>query len=199
MDRVIDAAVSHGITLFETADVYGKGAMEKKLGERLPKGTVAIATKIGTDLSGQAGAQALRAAVPRGGARSLGGRPSGEVDHVLLHNPTLTAINKGEACAFLREQKNVGGDALGRVRGVGRRGARRDREGAEVIELVYNMTLPGDLHAIADVLAERGTGVLARVGARSRPARRPLDRGPRVLPGRSPGRSVDARGAARRA
>jgi aryl-alcohol dehydrogenase-like predicted oxidoreductase len=35
-DRVIDRALALGITLFETADSYGKGAMEKKLGERLP-------------------------------------------------------------------------------------------------------------------------------------------------------------------
>jgi aryl-alcohol dehydrogenase-like predicted oxidoreductase len=35
VDRVIDRALELGITLFDTADVYGNGAMEKKLGERL--------------------------------------------------------------------------------------------------------------------------------------------------------------------
>src|SRR6187549_3319294 len=49
-DKVIERSLALGITLFETADTYGRGAMEKKLGERLPDdGSVRIVTKIGTD------------------------------------------------------------------------------------------------------------------------------------------------------
>ncbi len=48
---MIDGRGLAGITLFDTADAYGKGAMEKKLGKRLPKGTGDdTGTKIGTDL-----------------------------------------------------------------------------------------------------------------------------------------------------
>ena len=39
-DAVIDRALALGVTLFETADSYGKGAMEKKLGERLSKASI---------------------------------------------------------------------------------------------------------------------------------------------------------------
>ena len=35
VDRVIDRAIALGITLFDTADVYGRGAMEKKLAEAM--------------------------------------------------------------------------------------------------------------------------------------------------------------------
>ena len=162
-DRAIDIALSHGVTLFETADVYGKGAMEKKLGERLPKGTVFVATKIGTDLESSPtrkrfDPQYLEEAMERSADRLK--RP---LDIVLLHNPTVQALEKGEAPSFLREQKNVGKMRLWGVSAGSADVARAAIErGAEVVELVYNVLLPGDLHAIAGEVAEKGTGILAR-------------------------------------
>ena len=45
-DKVIDRACALGITFFETADVYGVGRMEQRLGERLATNeAVRIATK----------------------------------------------------------------------------------------------------------------------------------------------------------
>jgi aryl-alcohol dehydrogenase-like predicted oxidoreductase len=163
MDRVIDSALSHGVTLFETADVYGKGAMETKLGERLPKGTVVVVTKIGTDLSTKPGRKRFDPAFLEESMDRSAERLKRPADILLLHNPTLTAIKKGEACAFMREQKNVGRVRLWGVSAGSVDVARAALEkGAEVIELAYNMTMPGDLHALAAELAEKGTGVLAR-------------------------------------
>jgi aryl-alcohol dehydrogenase-like predicted oxidoreductase len=162
-DRTIDAAVSNGVTLFETADVYGAGAMEKKLGERLPKGRVFVVTKIGTDLASKPARkrfdpQYLEEALDRSSERL-----KRQVDIVLLHNPTLSAIEKGEACGFLREQKNVGKVRLWGVSAGSAQVARAAIEKkAEVIELVYNLLSPADLHEIAAEVAEKGTGVLAR-------------------------------------
>src|SRR5689334_13481543 len=49
-NEVIDRALALGITLFETADSYANGAMEKRLGERLAAaGAAVIVTKIGTN------------------------------------------------------------------------------------------------------------------------------------------------------
>src|SRR4051794_1558713 len=49
-DKVIERALALGVTLFETADSYAKGAMESRLGERLADmKTAQIVTKIGTD------------------------------------------------------------------------------------------------------------------------------------------------------
>src|SRR3954462_6327458 len=50
-DEVLHRARAYGITLFETADVYGRGAMERKLGKLFGSdASVKLATKIGTDL-----------------------------------------------------------------------------------------------------------------------------------------------------
>lgn len=163
VDRVIDSAISHGVTLFETADVYGKGAMEKKLGERLPKGTVMVVTKVGTDLSTKPGRKRFDPGFLEESMDRSVERLKRPIDIVLMHNPTIAAINKGEACAFLREQKNVGKVRLWGVSAGSVDVARAAiGKGAEVIELAYNLTLPGDLHALAAELSEKGTGVLAR-------------------------------------
>lgn len=163
VDRVIDAAVARGITLFDTADVYGKGAMETKLGERLPKGTVHVVTKIGTDLSTKPGRKRFDPGFLEESMERSVERLKRPIDILLLHNPSITAIEQGEACAFLREQKNIGKVRLWGVSAGSAESARAAVEkGAEVLELAYNLTLPGDLHAIADVVAEKGTGVLAR-------------------------------------
>lgn len=162
-DRVIDAAISGGITLFETADVYGKGAIETKLGERLPKGTVFVATKIGTDLVAKPAQKRFEPQFLEESLDASATRLKRQVDIVLLHNPSVAAIEKGEACAFLREQKNVG---KVRVWGVAAGSAEVARaaieKGAEVVELAYNLFLPADLHAVASELFEKGVGVLAR-------------------------------------
>ncbi len=162
-DRTIDAALSQGVTLFETADVYGKGAMEKKLGERLPKGTVFVATKLGTDVDSKPprkrfDPQYLEEALDRSAERL-----KRQVDIALMHNPSVEGLTKGEACSFLREQKNVGKVRLWGVACGSADVARAAIEqGAEVIELAYNLLLPGDLHAVAGEISEKGTGVLAR-------------------------------------
>jgi aryl-alcohol dehydrogenase-like predicted oxidoreductase len=51
---VVDAAVEVGITLFDTADIYGRGASEELLGRALGtrRGQVVVATKFGMDMQG---------------------------------------------------------------------------------------------------------------------------------------------------
>ncbi|HQP37236.1 MAG TPA: aldo/keto reductase, partial [Polyangiaceae bacterium] len=50
-EAVIDRALQLGITLFETADCYGRGRMEQLLGQRIRRfgREVFVATRIGTD------------------------------------------------------------------------------------------------------------------------------------------------------
>ena len=54
---VVDAAVEHGITFFDTADIYGFGASEELLGKALGKrrDDVVVATKFGMDMEGANG------------------------------------------------------------------------------------------------------------------------------------------------
>jgi aryl-alcohol dehydrogenase-like predicted oxidoreductase len=61
---VVDAAIEHGATLFDTADTYGLGSSEELLGRALGsrRDEVVVATKFGMDMEGRNG--------PDWGARS---------------------------------------------------------------------------------------------------------------------------------
>jgi aryl-alcohol dehydrogenase-like predicted oxidoreductase len=93
-DEVIDRALDYGINLFETADVYGNGAMEKKLGQRLADVQDAvIVTKIGTDLDSKPkrkrfDLEFLKSAFEKSRERLR----RDKLDVVLLHNPSPAAI-----------------------------------------------------------------------------------------------------------
>jgi aryl-alcohol dehydrogenase-like predicted oxidoreductase len=88
-DNVIDRALALGVTLFETADSYAGGEMERRLGRRLAgkQGTL-VATKLGTDLSTTPprklfGAGYLKEAAER--SRERLGRE--RIDIALMHKP----------------------------------------------------------------------------------------------------------------
>jgi aryl-alcohol dehydrogenase-like predicted oxidoreductase len=68
MTALLDAAVEHGITFFDTAEVYGPFMNEELVGQALApfRGKVVIATKFGFDLSGSDN---------RPGAAGLNSRP----------------------------------------------------------------------------------------------------------------------------
>ena len=85
---VVDAAIDHGITLFDTADTYGLGASEELLGRALGsrRDDVVVATKFGMDMEGRNGpgweARSSRRYVRRaveGSLRRLG------TDHIDLY------------------------------------------------------------------------------------------------------------------
>jgi aryl-alcohol dehydrogenase-like predicted oxidoreductase len=163
-DRVIERAVALGITLFETADVYGKGSMEKRLGERLAGAPSArVVTKLGTDRGAapprkQFSPAYLREAFDR--SRERLGRDV--VDVVLLHNPAATTVTRGEATAVLAELESqrairAWGVSAGSVE-VAR--AAIDK-GAAVISLAHNALFSTDLTTLADDVKKSGVGVLA--------------------------------------
>lgn len=164
VDRVIDRALALGIDLFDTADVYGKGAMETRLGERLPADSTYVVTKIGTDLDITPSQKRfeldyLRLAFERSRDRLK----REKLDIVLLHNPSMAAMAKTEPFDFLRELQRLG--AL-RAWGVSAGSADVARaaivQGAGVIELAYNVFLAEDLNEVAAEIADHGIAVLAR-------------------------------------
>lgn len=164
VDRVIDRAVSCGINIFDTADVYGRGAMEKKLAARLPKDTTYVVTKIGTDLDGSPRQKRfdtgyLRTAFEKSRER-LDRSP---LDIVLLHNPTERVFEEPETVAFMQELVAQGlvrawGASVGSVE-IGRAAI---KAGAQVIELGYNVFFSKDMHTLSSDMKEKGVGVLAR-------------------------------------
>ena len=162
-DAVIDRALAMGITLFETADSYAKGEMEKRLGARLTKEALVV-TKLGTDLAASPSrkrfdAEYLREALERSRERLK--RDS--VDVVLLHNPSTASIEKGVALDTLKSLVESG---LAKTYGVsvGSKEAafaalKRD---VPVLELAHNAFHQIELNAISVPVKEKGTGVLAR-------------------------------------
>jgi aryl-alcohol dehydrogenase-like predicted oxidoreductase len=164
-DKVIDRACALGITLFETADVYGQGNMERRLGERLTgNDAVRIATKLGTDRSEKPprkrfSTEYLRTAFDKSRERLK----RSVVDLVLLHNPSIATIERGEATALLAELKSTGailawGVSAGSV-AVARSAIQR---GAEVLSLAYNALFSHDLVELHGDVEKTGVGVLAR-------------------------------------
>ncbi len=164
VDRVLDRAIAAGINLFDTADVYGRGAMERKLAERLPKDDTYVVTKIGTDLDSQPPMKRfepayLSEALKQSGDR-LGRMP---LDIVLLHNPTARVFTEGDTVLFMKELVDEGIiRAWGASVGNAEVGAAAIKAGAHVIELAYNAYMPSDLHKLSPDITRSGVGVLAR-------------------------------------
>jgi aryl-alcohol dehydrogenase-like predicted oxidoreductase len=162
-DEVIHRARAYGITLFETADVYGRGAMEQRLGRILGADPgVTIVTKIGTDLSAMPGRKVfdpayLREACARSSERLQ--RPC--IDVVLLHNPAEQTLAREEVTAALAELKKDGKiGAWGVSAGSAPVARAALARGAEVLELAYNVFNANDLDSLG--LTTGRVAVLAR-------------------------------------
>jgi aryl-alcohol dehydrogenase-like predicted oxidoreductase len=106
--EVVDAAIDVGVTLFDTADIYGGGESEELLGRALGsrRGDVVIATKFGMDAQGANGpdwgARGSRRYVRRAVEASLRRLDTDWIDLYQLHEPdpvtpieeTLTALDE---------------------------------------------------------------------------------------------------------
>nr|WP_200942264.1 aldo/keto reductase [Angustibacter sp. Root456] len=90
---VVDAAIDCGITLFDTADIYGQGASEELLGRALGsrRSDVIVATKFGMDMHGangpDFGARASRRYVRKAVEASLRRLGTDWIDLYQLHTP----------------------------------------------------------------------------------------------------------------
>jgi aryl-alcohol dehydrogenase-like predicted oxidoreductase len=164
-DAVIDRALAVGITLFDTADTYGGGEMERRLGRRLPKGTdVNVVTKVGTSSQGTLLKKDFSAANLRiSTERSLERLARDRIDVLLLHNPSPKTLSRGEAVATMKEMVDLG---LAHTWGVSAGSPECSIEaasaGAPVIELAYNAFHWRELIAISESVREKKIGILAR-------------------------------------
>jgi aryl-alcohol dehydrogenase-like predicted oxidoreductase len=164
-EAVIERALALGITLFDTADCYGRGTMEKKLGERIPKDSgCVIVTKVGTDRDvsprkKRFDAEFLKERVAKCRERLA----RDQLDVVLLHNPSQRTLERGVASATLEELAAAGSLRHWGV-SVGSAAVARAAVncGARILELAYNAFSPQDLQEIAEVVRENDVGILAR-------------------------------------
>jgi len=164
-DRVIDRALAMGIRLFETADVYGNGEMEKKLAQRLPKdGSAIVVTKVGTRRDNQPplkdfSLDYLRQAIEASRQR-LGGGP---LQCVLLHNPSRVSFDRADIGGFMNELRSNGvlskwGASIGAIDA----GHSALSAGAEVLEVPYNAFHTEELRELQYEIKARNVAVLAR-------------------------------------
>jgi aryl-alcohol dehydrogenase-like predicted oxidoreductase len=164
-DAVIERALTLGITLFETADCYGKGAMETKLGEKLPKDSVVV-TKVGTDRDSKPARKRFdRQFLVDSVARSSERLQRERLDVVLLHNPSVACLERGEAADTMASLVADGkirawGVSAGNAEAVNK--ALAHREPPAVVQLAYNVVFSKDVDAVQPELESRSVGLLAR-------------------------------------
>jgi aryl-alcohol dehydrogenase-like predicted oxidoreductase len=163
-ERVVARAIDIGVTLVDTCDAYGAGRMEELLGRTLSEHPdVAIVTKGGTDRTTDPPRKHFDPEYVRQALeRSLKRLKREQVDIYLLHNPSVSTLDRDEAVEALHSFQKEGkirhwgvsaGDA-----NVARAALRR---GAQVVELAYNLFHGADLHSIGGDVMVDGAGVLA--------------------------------------
>jgi aryl-alcohol dehydrogenase-like predicted oxidoreductase len=168
-DRTIGRALDMGFTLFDTADAYGGGVMEARLGRILggdhPNAKSAVVvTKVGTDRTSEPPRKRMEPDYLRARVQASLKRLKRErLDVVLLHNPSTDALFQGEAPGALAEMKKEGLVAhWGVAAGDAEVGRAAIDKGAEVVELAYNLIHAIDLHRLAGDAMVSGVGILAR-------------------------------------
>ncbi len=162
-DRVIERARALGITLFETADTYAQGEMEKRLGRLLGSDPqILFATKVGTDCTSVPSAKCfepeyLRQAIEQ--SRERLGRE--RIDILLLHNPSLKTLQKQEATGLLKELKQIHAlRAWGVSAGSLEVAEAALKQGADVISCAYNVFYRKPLRSLEAELKTTGAGLL---------------------------------------
>lgn len=163
-DRVIERARAFGITLIETADSYGKGAMEKRLGDRLENDDrVVIVTKWGTSRESSPPRKRFDENYLRECCAASAERLKRERIHVaLLHNPSLRALERDETTGTLQALVDEGKlVSWGVSAGNAEVALAAVQRGAQVISLTYNLFHRGDWDRVHEAEGIGEVGILA--------------------------------------
>lgn len=163
-EAVITRCIDMGMNLIETADAYGAGKMEALLGRVLADKDVFVVTKGGTDRTTDPPRKRFEGEYLRERVKaSLARLKRDRIDVYLLHNPSIVALSSTDAVATMQALVKEGLVAHWGVSASSDEVARAAiDQGAEVIELAYNLFQGADLHRIAGDLMVAGVGVLAR-------------------------------------
>lgn len=164
-EKVIVRAIALGVTLFETADCYAHGAMETLLAALLARHPqCCIVTKIGTMVNGTPPRKRFDEAFLYESLCALIARHQPrQPDVLLLHNPSLETLRRGEATTWLSHHMQAGYfRAWGVSAGSASVAAEAIAQGAPVVELAFNVLWSSDYQAIAEQARLQGTGLLAR-------------------------------------
>jgi aryl-alcohol dehydrogenase-like predicted oxidoreductase len=163
-DTVIERALGLGLTAFDTADAYAKGAMESRLGRLLEQHPNAIViTKVGTDREQTPSVKRFDAEHLRAAAKKSKERLKRRIDVLLLHNPSAVALKKPHVAQTLNALVEDGTiRTWGASVGDADTGKLAIEQGAHVLELAYSVFHPQDLQGVVDLAKEKQVGLLAR-------------------------------------
>lgn len=166
---VLRAAIDNGVSLIDTADVYGLGHSEELIGQVVPdRSGVVVVTKVGWDIVTEprvVGGSRRRYDPPyleRAVADSLRRLRRATVDVLLLHNPTRADLTDGEALEMLRRLR-----ARGDLRWIGASVGSEDdalaalEQEIEVLEVPFNL-VRNWARGLADRVRETGVALIAR-------------------------------------
>jgi aryl-alcohol dehydrogenase-like predicted oxidoreductase len=164
-EKVVLRSLEIGFSTIDTSDAYGGGTIEAMLGRVLEKRRdVLVVTRGGVDRRTEPPIQNFATDHLEGAVtRSLKRLRREPIDVYLLHNPSAQCLKQGTAPDALQTMVKKG-----RIRhwgvSVGDVDAARAalEQGAEVIEIAYNLFQALDLHRIAGDVMVSGAGVLAR-------------------------------------
>jgi len=173
---VIREAVARGVTLIDTADVYGAGHSEELVARALsPTDDVILVSKVGWDIysdSSTAGGSGTRydgAYIDHAFAESRRRLGRDVIDVYLLHDPTVDVLRDPAPLDKLRAIREVGG-----IRWLGVSvGSEEDamvaiEQDIDVVELPFNLVRDWARHRVLPLCAERGIAAIVR---------EPLERG----------------------
>jgi aryl-alcohol dehydrogenase-like predicted oxidoreductase len=173
-------AYDAGVTLFDTADTYGKGKGETMLAEALGgvRDKIVISTKFGYDFYNNANEREGQKELPQDFSpdfvrfaleESLKRLGTDYIDIYQIHNPRLPAVRSDELFATLEELKTEGkirhyGAALGPANGWEPEGLALMRErDISSLQIIYNMLEQDPGRSFISACQRDGVGLLVRV------------------------------------
>jgi aryl-alcohol dehydrogenase-like predicted oxidoreductase len=164
---VLDAAVQSGVTLFDTADVYGDGRSEQVIGEFLagnPGADIFVATKMGRRVE-QLPANYVLANFLEWTDRSRRNLGVDRLDLVQLHTPPTPVYSSDEvfdALDALVSDQRIAAYGVS-VETVQQALTAIARPGVASVQIILNAFRQKPLKRVLPAAAEAGVGILARV------------------------------------
>lgn len=164
---VIEAALREGVDFFDTADVYGQGESEERLGRVLRElgAEVAIATKVGR-FPRPGWPQNFEAATVREHVEASLKRLQRErIDLVQVHCLPPRALASGEVFGTLIALRDEGKIAAfgASVESMAEARFCLSIQGLASLQVIFNVLRQSPLDALFEVAARRGVAILARL------------------------------------
>lgn len=160
--QVIERARLMGVTLFETADTYASGRMEKELGEVLKDPKSTVVTKWGTDLVSSPSRKNFADSFLVKCAEASRTRLGDSLRVVaLLHNPSLKALKNGTGIETMKRLVTEGTIAAWGISVSDELTAEEAlKHEPQVLSLPYNILHVVPFRKAAPEVEKQGTGLL---------------------------------------